>query len=360
MTLKAAYIRKTFRFNFDARTSRGQMTDKTSWFITVWDPHRSDTMGVGECGPLPGLSIDDRPDFEKKLSATLDQLKHFVSKDITTIPLRKILPKGYPSIAFGLETALRDLSHGGRRIIFDNSFSKGLRIPINGLIWMGDSDFMFRQIDEKISKGFKCIKIKVGGINFDIECELLGHIRKRFSKDDITLRLDANGAFTSDNVLQKLQTLSEFGIHSIEQPLEKGSDVTERVCKVSPIPIALDEELIGIESRNEKALMLDQLKPQFIVLKPSLHGGFSGTEEWIQLAKDRNIGWWITSALESNIGLNAICQLASNHPITIPHGLGTGTIYERNIPSPLVVANGAIFWDNKLVWDVTTIREEMT
>jgi o-succinylbenzoate synthase len=355
MTLKAAYIKKTFRFNFDARTSRGEMKDKTSWFIKVWDPHHSDTIGIGECGPLPGLSIDDRPDFEEKLSATLNQVKHFAAKDIVTLPLHKILPKGYPSISFGLETALLDLSHGGRRVIFDNPFYKGMKIPINGLIWMGDSEFMLRQIDEKISKGFTCIKLKVGGINFDLECDLLGNIRKRFSKNDITLRLDANGAFTPDNVVQKLQTLSQFEIHSIEQPLKAGLPGMEELCRKSPIPIALDEELIGIEGRDKKGSMLDQLKPQFIVVKPSLHGGISGAKEWIQLAKDRNIGWWITSALESNIGLNVICQLTANYPITIPQGLGTGMIYDGNITSPLTVANGTIFWDQKLSWDVGMI-----
>jgi len=358
MSLKAAYTKKTFRFNFDARTSRGQMEDKTSWFVKIWDAHHSDIIGIGECGPLPGLSIDYRPDFEKKLSATLDQIKHFASRDIATLPLRKILPIGYPSIVFGLETAVRDLSHGGRRMIFDNSFSKGLRIPINGLIWMGDSDIMLRQIDEKISKGFKCIKLKVGGINFDLECEILNHIRKRFSRDEITLRLDANGAFTGDNVMEKLRILSQFDIHSIEQPVKARLTVMAEVCRTSPIPVALDEELIGIEGRDKKASMLDQLKPHFIVIKPSLHGGISGTNEWIELAKDRNIGWWVTSALESNIGLNAICQLTANHPISIPQGLGTGMIYERNVLSPLTVANGAIFLDERLAWDVSMINEQ--
>jgi o-succinylbenzoate synthase len=355
MTLKAAYIKKTFRFNFDARTSRGEMKDKTSWFIKVWDAHHADTIGIGECGPLPGLSIDDRPDFEEKLSATVDHLKHFASKDIVTLPLHKILPKGYPSILFGLETALHDLSHGGRRMIFDNSFCKGTKIPINGLIWMGDSEFMLRQIDEKISKGFKCIKLKVGGINFDLECDLLAHIRRRFSKDDIALRLDANGAFTPDSVMEKLQTLSQFHIHSIEQPLKSGLVDMEKLCRTSPIPIALDEELIGIESWEKKASLLDRLRPQFIVIKPSLHGGMVGTKEWIQLAKDKNIGWWITSALESNIGLNAICQLAANYPITLPQGLGTGTIYEDNFASPLTVDKGAIFLDPGRKWDLSVI-----
>ena len=358
MALKASYTKKTFRFNFDARTSRGEMKDKVSWFIKIWDERYPNVVGIGECGPLPGLSIDHRPDFEEKLSASLNLLAHFSSKDIGVIPLNEIVPNGYPSIVFGMETAIHDLSHGGKRMIFDNPFSHGKKIPINGLIWMGDSEFMLRQIDEKISKGFTCIKLKVGGINFDLECDLLRHIRKRFSKDDVTLRLDANGAFTPDDVLQKLQTLAQFEIHSIEQPLKAGLPLTEEVCRMSPIPIALDEELIGVEDQKSKAMLLERLKPQFIVIKPSLHGGISGTDEWIELAKDRSIGWWITSALESNIGLNAICQLAAQHSITIPQGLGTGMIYERNILSPLTVDKGAIYLDPRGEWDVSMINDQ--
>lgn len=358
MSLKASYVKKIFRFNFDARTSRGQMKDKTSWFVKVWDERFPATIGIGECGPLPGLSIDDRPDFEGTLSASMTKLMEVARTDIALLQLKDIVPSGYPSIIFGMETAIQDLLHGGNQTIFENQFLTGLKIPINGLVWMGDSEFMLRQIDEKISKGFRCIKLKIGGINFDVECDLLHHIRKRFSKDDITLRLDANGAFTSDDVTKKLKTLAQFEIHSIEQPLSAGSNITEEVCRTSPVPIALDEELIGIEGREHKAAMLDRLKPQFIVIKPSLHGGISGTDEWIDLATERKIGWWITSALESNIGLNAICQLAAHYPIKIPQGLGTGMIYENNIPSPLTVSNGAIFWDDKLPWDLSKINEQ--
>ena len=359
MALKAAFTKKTFRFNFDARTSRGEMKDRTSWFIKVWDELYPDIVGIGECGPLAGLSIDYRRDFEEKLSASLDRLRDFECKDVVMLPrLRDIVPNGYPSIVFGMETAIFDLSLGGTRMIFDNQFIRGMKIPINGLVWMGNSEFMLRQIDEKISKGFTCIKLKVGGINFDTECDLLNHIRKRFSKNDITLRLDANGAFTPNDVFQKLKTLAQFDVHSIEQPLKAGLALMEEVCQKSPIPIALDEELIGREDRKSKAMVLDQLKPQFVVIKPSLHGGISGTDEWIELAKDRNIGWWITSALESNIGLNAICQLAAHYSITIPQGLGTGMIYERNVPSPLTVDNGAIYLDPRGKWDVSMIDDQ--
>jgi L-alanine-DL-glutamate epimerase-like enolase superfamily enzyme len=222
---------------------------------------------------------------------------------------------------------------------------------------MGDFDFMLQQVEEKISKGFTCIKLKVGGIDFDLECELLARIRRKFSRDHVALRLDANGAFTAQNALQRLQVLSQFGIHSIEQPLKAGLPLTKEVCSESPIPIAFDEELIGLHSFESKEEMLDRLMPQFIVVKPSLHGGLSGADEWIQLAENRSIGWWITSALESNIGLNAICQFTANYPISMHQGLGTGMIYERNIPSPLTVNDGSIFLDDDLSWDVTMINK---
>jgi O-succinylbenzoate synthase len=358
MRLKATYTKKTFRFNFDARTSRGQMKDKTSWFIKVWDERDQNVVGIGECGPLPGLSIDHRPDFEEKLSTALDRLEHVTSTDIGRIQLTEMVPQAFPSITFALETALRDLAHGGKRKIFDNQFIKGLRIPINGLVWMGNFDFMLQQVEEKILKGFTCIKLKVGGIDFDLECELLARIRRKFSRDHVTLRLDANGAFTAQNALQRLHVLSQFGIHSIEQPLKARFPLTKELCSESPIPIALDEELIELHTRESKEEMLDRLKPQFIVIKPSLHGGLSGADEWIQLAGNRSIGWWITSALESNIGLNAICQFTANYPISMHQGLGTGMIYERNIPSPLRVDDGSIFLDNQLKWDVAVINEQ--
>jgi O-succinylbenzoate synthase len=358
MRLKATYTKRTFRFNFDARTSRGQMKDKTSWFIKVWDERDQNVVGIGECGPLPGLSIDHRPDFEEKLSTALDRLEHVTSTDIGRIQLTEMVPQAFPSITFALETALRDLAHGGKRKIFDNQFIKGLRIPINGLVWMGNFDFMLQQVEEKILKGFTCIKLKVGGIDFDLECELLARIRRKFSRDHVTLRLDANGAFTAQNALQRLHVLSQFGIHSIEQPLKARFPLTKELCSESPIPIALDEELIELHTRESKEEMLDRLKPQFIVIKPSLHGGLSGADEWIQLAGNRSIGWWITSALESNIGLNAICQFTANYPISLHQGLGTGMIYERNIPSPLRVDDGSIFLDNQLKWDVAVINEQ--
>ncbi|HEY3402721.1 MAG TPA: o-succinylbenzoate synthase, partial [Ohtaekwangia sp.] len=227
-------------------------------------------------------------------------------------------------------------------------------IPINGLIWMGDLDFTMSQINQKISQGFTCIKLKVGGLDFDKECDVLQYIRKRYFRDDITIRLDANGALKADEVMFKLNELSKFKIDSIEQPLKPGHELLEELCRKSPIPIALDEELIGVELSADRQKLLERIKPQFIILKPSLHGGLSGSQEWISIAESLGIGWWITSALESNIGLNAICQFTKNYPIHIPQGLGTGGIYTNNIPSPLQVEQGLISLKNSEAWDVSS------
>ncbi len=351
MALKAFYTRETFEFSFGARTSRGPMKDKVSWFIKIWDELKPEVIGIGECGPLPGLSIDDRPDFESVLASVLQKLSLMeYSGGLSDQHIAAIIPPGFPSITFGLETALLDLAHGGRRIIFENSFIKGRPIPINGLIWMGDFDFMIKQIDQKIAGGFQCIKLKVGAIDFERECEVIAHIRKKYAQQKITIRLDANGGFSPTNALQLLEKLAKFDIHSIEQPIAPGLPEMFELCRDSPIPIALDEELIGIETYELKVELLKRLKPQFIILKPTLHGGLSGCREWIEIAESLCIAWWMTSALESNIGLNAICQFTANYPKSIPQGLGTGTIYVRNIESPLQIANGNITHNNSSAW----------
>jgi o-succinylbenzoate synthase len=351
--LKASFTKKVFRFNFDARTSRGRMREKVSWFIKVWDEAKPSVFGVGECGPLPGLSIDDRPDFEETLATVVSKISSF--KKSSNTPLEDaatIVPIGFPSILFGLETALLDLQNGGERLIFDNSFVKSKPIPINGLVWMGDLDQMLQQASIKISDGFTCIKIKVGGLNFEKECDILHYIRRKYFREDITLRLDANGAFKVDDAFYKLNDLSRFKIHSIEQPIKAGQAEMEELCKKSPIPIALDEEMIGVHGHEKKKELLEKIKPQFIIIKPSLHGGIQGSQEWISIAESLGIGWWITSALESNIGLNAICQLTANYSITIPQGLGTGMIYDDNFESPLTIAKGEIVYNPKLSWNI--------
>lgn len=353
MALRASYVKKDLQFNFKARTSRGLMKDKTSWFIKLWDDNEPACYGIGECSPLPGLSVDAMPDYEDILVGTLKRLCAAgpPSNHPSGIPdVSAITGYGLSSISFGLETALLDLSNGGTRTIFRNGFLSGRQLPINGLIWMGDMDFMMDQINKKIAAGFKCIKLKVGGLDFDRECDVLHYIRKRYFREDIIIRLDANGAFRTDDVLYRLDQLARFKVHSIEQPIKPGSPFMEELCRRSPIPIAFDEELIGVERKDDKVRLLDTLQPQFIILKPSLHGGLSGAAEWIALAGQRNIGWWITSALESSIGLNAIAQFTAGYSIDLYQGLGTGGIYRNNVGSPLTVVSGNIAYDVNGRW----------
>jgi o-succinylbenzoate synthase len=352
MALQASYFKKDFQFNFEARTSRGLMKDKTSWFIEIWDDLKPEIIGIGECGPLPGLSVDAIPNFEIVLREVVESIPQSAHQlDTSTLKhLLDLIPPHFPAITFGVETALLDLLHGGKRIIFDNDFIRGKRIPINGLVWMGDLNFMTDQIDRKIKQGFRCIKLKVGSLDFDSECEVLGYIRKRYSQKDISLRLDANGAFKAEEALHKLHALKQFNIHSIEQPIKQHLSEMAELCRESPIPVSLDEELIGVEAPDRKFEMLSRIRPQFITLKPTLHGGLSGCRNWIEIANQLGIGWWITSALESNIGLNAICQFTGNYDITIPQGLGTGAIYENNFKAPLQVEDGNIFLDPSIGW----------
>ena len=331
--LKAKYYKKTFHFKRPSGTSRGVLTEKHAWFIEVWNNINPSIIGTGECSIIPGLSPDfiDFDHYESKVASICENINQDLSD--------------WPSIQFGLETALLDLKNGGNRIIFKNEFSEGkTKIPINGLIWMGNIDFMIEQIQEKISLGFTTLKMKIGAIDFNQEIEILQSIRNKYNSNEITLRVDANGAFSKEETPGKLDQLSKHDIHSIEQPIKAGNwnDMNE-LCSNSSLPIALDEELIGVNKIKDKILLLETIKPHFIILKPSLHGGITGTKEWIELAESRNIPWWITSALESNIGLNAICQLVGEYNTTLPQGLGTGSLYTDNIPSNLTVKNGTIF-----------------
>ena len=328
--LRATYNKRTFHFKTPSGTSRGVLTEKHAWFIEIAKESNPSIKGIGECSIIPGLS----PDFSsfEQYEAKLDELCSDLTTDLTE----------YPSIKFGLEVALLDLQNGGKQIYFDNAFSRGQhQIPINGLIWMGDQVYLNQQIDEKIASGFTTIKMKIGAIDFDTEMEVLGGIRKRFSADQITLRVDANGAFAPFEAIDKLNRLRQLEIHSIEQPIkEKQWNEMAKLCAITPVPIALDEELIGINRYEEKVKMLETIQPQYIILKPSLHGGISGTKEWIKIAEDLNIPWWMTSALESNIGLKAIAQLTAEYDNKLPQGLGTGSLYTDNIPSDLVIING--------------------
>lgn len=349
--LKAEYKKYNLKFKFPAGTSRGILNQKDSYILKVYNSENPEIFGLGECSPLVGLSIDDLDNFPNKL----DEMCNMINLS-GEIPADLDLDK-FPAIDFGLETALLDLENGGIRKIVDTEFFKKEKpIRINGLIWMDNKENMLQQIKDKLEQGFKCIKIKIGAINFDDECYLLGEIRKNFSEKDIEIRVDANGAFSVDEALKKLEILSQYKLHSIEQPIKHGQwSHMAAICKKSPVPVALDEELIGVNSEAGKKLLLQIIKPQYIVLKPTLLGGFQLSQEWIETAHEMNIGWWITSALESNIGLNAISQWTSTFDTNEYQGLGTGQLYENNFPSPLVVEKGSIKYKQSLKWDLSLL-----
>lgn len=343
----------TLEFKFDAGTSRGLLKEKDTWYLKLFS--EGVQIGVGEAGPLKGLSVEPLPEMESKLELVCNSLIGLeVPKSMENIfeMALKIAPDGFPSIRFAIETALLDALHGGKKQIFDTPFYAGNeRIPINGLIWMGSQEFMQKQIKEKLDAGFTCIKMKIGAINFETEIELLNLIRSKYDKNEITLRVDANGAFAPDDALDKLKELAVLDIHSIEQPISAGKHKEMgELCQETPLPIALDEELIGVNTYDQKVQLLQQVIPQFIILKPSLLGGIQSTLEWISIAESQEIGWWMTSMLESNIGLNAICQLASYLKVEIPQGLGTGQLYHNNIASPISISNGETFYDVTKDW----------
>ena len=326
---------RTLHFKQPAGTSRGVYTERRIWLVTVTD---GSAIGIGECAPLPKLSCDDIPNYA-------EVLRHFCDEVERTGEIPYEALRDYPSMLFGLETAfyeVRRKKEEGRDVLFDTSFSRGeVGIPINGLVWMGTFDEMRERIEQKLEQGFRCVKLKIGAIDFDAELELIKQIRGRFSHHEVELRVDANGAFRFDEALYKLELLSQYALHSIEQPIKAGqwANMAE-LCRESPLPIALDEELIGVNDPEQKRQMLNIIKPRFIILKPSLHGGMMGVREWVDIARDMGIGSWITSALESNIGLNAIAQLCSDiygDAIKMPQGLGTGQLFTDNIPMPLEI-----------------------
>lgn len=321
---------RTLHFKQPAGTSRGIYTTRKSWFVRLSDGTKT---GVGECAPLPDLSCDARPDYAEVLEQFCQSLCETGEIDFDTM-------RTYPSILFGLETALLNLRHGD--LLFNTAFSRGeVGIPINGLVWMGNYEEMLQRMEAKLSQGYRCVKLKIGAIDFQQELDLIKRIRERFSFHEVELRLDANGAFPYEEALYKLELLSQYAIHSIEQPIRAGQwAYMAELCRESPLPIALDEELIGVNDPGMKAHMLNIIKPRYIILKPSLHGGMMGCREWISIAREMGIGSWITSALESNIGLNAIAQFSSDvygDNIRMPQGLGTGQLFTDNIPMPLEI-----------------------
>lgn len=345
--MKASYHKHILEFKRPSGTSRGVLTTKETWFIILRDNAK---VGVGECGILRTLSIDDRPNYEEKLKWVCDNIH---------LELQALLAEliEWPSIQFGLEQAFLSLASKNPFLLFPSEFTNSQEaININGLIWMGDENFMKSQIREKLETGFDCIKMKIGAIDFETELSLLRSIRKEFSPSDIELRVDANGAFTPNSALEKLNQLSEFHIHSIEQPIKQGQlHEMALLCEQTPLPIALDEELIGVFDVEKKTKLLQTINPQYIILKPSLVGGYKGSKEWMDLATRNNIGWWITSALESNIGLNAIAQWTYTLGSSMPQGLGTGSLFTNNFESPLEVKNGYLHFNKSMNWNFNLI-----
>ena len=345
--MNVSYRKYVLDFKQPSGTSRGVLRQKETYFIEI---RNGAQYGIGECGLFRGLSYDDVPHFEEQLAKVCAALESGV--DATALYV------DFPAIRMGVEMALTSFAADAPFHLYDTPFSNGEQpISINGLVWMGSIDFMRQQIFAKIKNGYDCIKLKIGALDFDLECRLLAEIRARYSSAEVTLRVDANGAFSPEEVLEKGERLSEFDVHSIEQPIAAGQlEAMRKLCGQTPIPIALDEALIGVLDAADKAALLDEIEPQYIILKPSLLGGFTAAEAWIALAEARNIGWWVTSALESNIGLNAIAQWTATQNTSMPQGLGTGGLFTNNIDSPLVAGKGVLQYNNALSWDTNYIR----
>lgn len=338
----AKYLPYTLHFRKPSGTSRGVLHQKDTYYLILQDGER---FGVGECGLLRGLSVDDRPDYTQKLTWVCQNIHLGKAKILSALAQ-------YPSIAFGVEQAWASLGSANPFKLFPSPFTdSGNGISINGLVWMGSVGDMKRQISEKLAQGFTCIKMKIGAIDFESEYELLRSLRKEYPEGEIEIRVDANGAFTPAEALEKLKRLSDLRIHSIEQPIKAGQwQEMALLCQESPLPIALDEELIGVFAFEERERLLQEVRPQYLILKPSLIGGYASSEQWIQCAEKHQIGWWVTSALESNIGLNALAQWTYTLGNPLPQGLGTGSLYTNNIPSPLQVKRGALYYNHVLDW----------
>ncbi len=342
--MKASYCRYVLKFKQPAGTSRGTLLEKETYFLKLEDEEFPGHYGLGECAVFRGLSMDDVPNYEECLREVCANIGRDEMSDLSQ----------FPSIKFGLETAIYDFSNGCRRIPFPSDFTEGnAEIPINGLVWMGTKEEMLKRIDDKIKAGFTTIKLKVGAIDYESELELVKHIRKVFPPEVLTIRLDANGGFTAENVMSRLEGFARYGIHSIEQPVKAGQwELMRRVCDESPIDIALDEELIGIVEPQKMGEILEAVKPKYIILKPSLIGGFSGSAEWMRQASFRGVGGWITSALESNVGLNAIAQWTAQMGASMPQGLGTGALFVNNFDSPLVQEGEVLRFNPQKTWNI--------
>lgn len=338
MALKATYKKHISDFIVPGGTSRGVLSQKDSYIIEVYDESSPKISGVGEVSVIERLSIDAVVDLEIMVDFVCRNINHFATH-------YHLLLDRYPAIRFGLEMALLDLSNGGKRIYFESDFTKEKdSILINGLIWMGDINFMMAQIHDKIEDHYGCLKLKIGANDFESELNLLAEIRKNYPKEQLEIRLDANGAFAYDGALKKLDQIARFGVHSIEQPIKQGDwQEMANICAQSPVKIALDEELIGITNLAAQDALLKAIKPHFIILKPSLIGGFNACDVWIEKAHQNNINYWITSALETNVGLNAISQWSYTKKVNMAQGLGTGKLFSNNFECPLYLVGDKLF-----------------
>jgi o-succinylbenzoate synthase len=347
--LKARHYKKNLLFKKPARTSRNTLYEKECCYIEIWNDNNPQIKGVGECGYLYGLSADNFETYDMALNDCTENIHRYTDR------YPQVFSK-YPSLIFAVEQALLDLQNQGKRILFNSGFVNNKKpIEINGLIWMDNAANMIKQAVEKINNGFKCIKMKIGAIDFQEEINVIEYINNKYGKN-IEIRVDANGAYNFEEAIEKLNVLKTYNIHSIEQPLKKGDcDNYKKLCEMKIIPVALDEELIGVNTYEEKKKLIEHIKPQYLVLKPSLLGGFSACEEWINIARENSCGWWITSALESNIGLNAIAQWTYTLNTNIPQGLGTGSLYINNIQSPLEVNNGKLYYNRHKSWQYNII-----
>lgn len=352
--MKWSWFAHTLEFKVPGGTSRGVLQTKTSYFFTA-EPEPGVRI-LGECGLLAGLSADDRPTYSSALNQVVEELNdgtyHYESWRM------------WPSLQFGVEMALSSLVNYQKGFplfeYFPSLFTSGkASIPINGLIWMGTLESMKAQISSKLNQGFSCLKLKIGALAWSDESALLKEIRKQFGPADLELRVDANGGFTPENVGGVLNELAQLGVHSIEQPLQpQYVDELATWCSKSPVPIALDESLIGKFTLEEKESLLNTIKPPYIILKPSFIGGWQGTTEWIDLARKHGIKWWITSALESNLGLNAIAQYTYMQEVSIPQGLGTGGLFTNNVDAPLLVKKGNLWYQNHQPWNLNVLERK--
>ena len=339
----AFYKKYKFLFKIPGGTSRGVLHEKYSWFLFL---KKNSKVGVGECSIIDGLSIDDSSKIQTKLDwicSNINNSPSFLFNELID----------FPALAFGLEMALKAVYAEKENVLFPSDFTNGkTSIPINGLVWMGDIDFMKSQVELKLSEGYKCLKLKIGALDFDKEYSLLKSIRNKYSLSELEIRLDANGAYSYKDSLEILNKLSELNIHSIEQPIKPGQiKQMSKLCLSSPIPIALDEELIGVNAIKNKIKLIEDIKPQYIILKPSLIGGFKSSEEWINILPN-STKYWVTSALESNVGLSAISQWVHTLNCSLPQGLGTGSLYSNNFSSPLSIKNAKLHYNKNNNWNI--------